>query len=168
MPVDRGERGRHTSNEEIIGMLVGTRTVAVVGASEDESKAANAIPRYLQEQGYRVLPVNPRGGQILGEHVYRSLSEIELPIDVVDVFRPPAEAKAVAQAAIDAGARALWFQPGTSTEEAAQLAVEAGLDVVTGLCMAATHASAGLSSPVAARHSDRAEQRGHRIREQLN
>ncbi|MGH2554642.1 MAG: CoA-binding protein [Actinomycetota bacterium] len=93
-----------------------TRTIAVVGASAHEAKAAHAVPRYLRQQGYRIIPVNPRGGEILGERVYRSLHEIDVPVDVVDVFRPPNEAEAVARDAVAIGAKVLWFQPGTHTE----------------------------------------------------
>jgi predicted CoA-binding protein len=132
------------SREDLLRIYEQTKTIAVVGASADENKPAHAIPAYLQSQGYRILPVNPRGGEIFGERVYRSLREIDVPVDVVDVFRPPAEAEEVAREAIATGARTLWFQPGTSTEEAVRLASEAGLTVVAGLCMGATHGALGL------------------------
>lgn len=121
-----------------------SKTIAVVGMSENRTKPAYAIPQYLQDQGYRILPVNPRGGEILGEPVFRSLDEIDLAIDVVDVFRPPTEAEGIARQAVAAGAKVLWFQPGTDAEEAVQLATEAGLVVVSGRCMGATHAQLGL------------------------
>ncbi len=120
------------------------KTIAVVGASTNEAKAAYAIPRYLQSQGYRILPVNPRGGEILGEPVYESLREIDIPVDVVDVFCPPAEAEAIAREAIAIGASVLWFQLGTHTSEAVRIATEAGLRVVTGRCMGDTHRELGL------------------------
>jgi uncharacterized protein len=121
-----------------------TKTIAVVGASADEHKAAHLIPSYLHSQGYRIIPVNPKGGQILGERVYPSLEEIEVPVDVVDVFRPPKEAEAIAREAVAIGADVLWFQPGTQTTEAIRLAADGGLAVVAGRCMGATHGELGL------------------------
>lgn len=135
---------RATTREELTAIFADTDTIAVVGASQDDRKAAHTIPRYLKDQGYRVLPVNPRGGDILGEQAYRTLEEVPGPVDVVDVFRPPAEAAGVARSAVAAGAKVLWFQPGTDTDEAVQLAVDAGLTVVAGQCMGSLHASLGL------------------------
>jgi predicted CoA-binding protein len=130
--------------EELLGIYRRARTIAVVGASADQAKEAHAIPSYLQSQGYRIIPVNPRGGQILGERAYPSLEEVEVAVDVVDVFRPPEEAEGVARDAIAVGAGVLWFQPGTHTEEAVRLARDAGLTVVAGRCMGETHAELGL------------------------
>ena len=119
-------------------------TIAVVGASADRAKPAHVIPAYLQSQGYRIVPVNPRGGELFGEKVFAGLDAVDVPIDVVDVFRPAREAEAVARDAVAAGARVLWFQPGTDTPEAVRLAQDAGLTVVAGLCMGATHGRLGL------------------------
>jgi hypothetical protein len=139
------ETGRAVrSTKDLIEIYRQTMTIAVVGASDNPDKPAHAIPAYLQEQGYRILPVNPRGGRLLGERAYTSLGEIGAPVDVVDVFRPPVEAEQVARDAIALGAKVLWFQPGTHTEEAVRLAVDAGLDVVINRCMGATHAQLGL------------------------
>ena len=102
------------------------------------------IPQYLQSQGYRIVPVNPRGGEVLGEHSYASLRDIDIPADVVDVFRPPAEAEGIARDAIPIGAKTLWFQPGTHTDEAVALAREAGLTAVAKRCMGVTHGWLGL------------------------
>lgn len=132
------------TQDELRQLYAQTRTIAVVGASGTESKPAYQIPDYLRSQGYRILPVNPRGGELYGQRVFRSTSEIEEPVDVVDVFRPPAEAAQVAEAAIGLGARVLWFQPGTESAEAVRLAEQAGLAVVTGRCMGETHARLGL------------------------
>jgi alkanesulfonate monooxygenase SsuD/methylene tetrahydromethanopterin reductase-like flavin-dependent oxidoreductase (luciferase family)/predicted CoA-binding protein len=131
------------SHDELRRIYRQTKTIAVVGASADEAKPAHAIPAYLQSQGYRILPVNPRGGKIFGEPVYRSLRDIDISVDVVDVFRPPAEAEDVAREAIAIGAKTLWFQPGTHTSEAVRRAAQAGLAVVWGICMGATHAALG-------------------------
>jgi uncharacterized protein len=136
---------RHLSTQELVGIYERIKTIAVVGASADGAKTANVIPSYLQSQGYQIIPVNPRGGEILGARVYKTLDDVDLPVDVVDVFRPPAEALAVARDAIAKGVGILWFQPGTHTDEAARLAADAGLTVVvTGRCMGALHAQLGL------------------------
>jgi predicted CoA-binding protein len=129
---------------ELLEIYRRARTIAVVGASASRGKAAHAIPAYLQSQGYRIVPVNPRGGEILGERAYPSLREVDLPVDVVEVFRPPEEAVAVARDAIAVGADVLWFQPGTHTEEAVRLARDAGLTVVAERCMGEMHGELGL------------------------
>ncbi|HEY3208313.1 MAG TPA: CoA-binding protein [Actinomycetota bacterium] len=132
------------SRQDLLRIYDETRTIAVVGASATGDKPGNEIPRYLQAQGYRIIPVNPRGGEIFGERVYHSLSEVSVPVDAVDVFRPPGEAEAVAREAIASGAKVLWFQPGTHTDDAVRLAREAGLTVVSGRCMGVTHGQLGL------------------------
>jgi uncharacterized protein len=132
------------SREQLLRIYAETRTIAVVGASGDPSKPAHRIPRYLQSQGYRILPVNPRGGQLLGEPVARSLAEVDGPVDVVDVFRPAEEAPRIAREAIEAGAKVLWLQVGIVSEEARQEAEAAGLTVVMDRCMGQTHAELGL------------------------
>jgi uncharacterized protein len=104
--------------ERLARTYAGTSTIAVVGASGDPSKPANSIPRYLQEQGYRVIPVNPRGGELFDEPVARSPSEVDGPVDVVDVFRPADEAPQIAREAVQVGARVLWLQLGIESEEA--------------------------------------------------
>lgn len=120
------------------------RTIAVVGASADPSKPAHTVPAYMQSQGYRILPVNPRGGEILGERVYRSLSEIDVPVDVVDVFRPADEAPDIARQAAAIHARVLWLQLGIVSDEARRIAEAAGLTVIMDRCIGATHAELGL------------------------
>jgi uncharacterized protein len=130
--------------EQLRRIYAETKTIAVVGASGDHSKPAHTIPRYLQRQGYRILPVNPRGGELLGEPVARSLSEVDGPVDVVDVFRPAEEAPAIAQQAIDIGAKVLWLQEGIESQEAKRIAEAAGLTVVMNRCMGETHAELGL------------------------
>ncbi len=130
--------------EQLLRIYAETRTIAVVGASADVSKAAHQVPRYLQRQGYRIVPVNPRGGELFGEPVFRSLAEVDMPVDVVDVFRPAQEAPEIARQAIAIGAKALWLQLGIVSEEARQVAEAAGLTVVMNRCMGATHALLGL------------------------
>jgi predicted CoA-binding protein len=120
------------------------KTIAVVGASMHDYKPSHRIPAYLQQQGYRIVPVNPRGGELFGEHVYRSLEELDMPVDAVEVFRPPAEAAEVARRAPATGAKVLWFQPGTHTATAAAIASQAGMTVVVDRCMEPEHRRLGL------------------------
>jgi uncharacterized protein len=130
--------------EQLARIYAQTKTIAVVGISTDPFKPAQRIPKYLQEQGYRIRPVNPRGGSILGEPVARSLSEVDGPVDVVDVFRPAEEAPNVARQAVDIGAKMLWLQEGIESQEAKRIAEAAGLTVVMNRCMGETHAELGL------------------------
>ena len=130
--------------ERLLRIFAETKTIAVVGASGDPAKPAHEIPRYLQQQGYRILPVSPRGGELLGEPVARSLAEAEGPVDVVEVFRPAAEAPQVAREAVKVGAKVLWLQLGIESEEARQIAEAAGLTVVMDRCMGETHGALGL------------------------
>lgn len=132
------------SSEELLRIYAETRTIAVVGASTDPNKSAHEIPRYLKGQGFRIVPVTPRGGEILGEKAYGSLSDVDVPIDVVDVFRPPDEGAGIAREAVVRGAKVLWFQDGTGSEEGAAIAREAGLTVVMNRCMGSTHGRLGL------------------------
>ena len=108
--------------EQLLRIYAESRTIAVVGASADEMKAAHQIPRYLQAQGERIVPVNPRGGQLFGERVFSSLAEVDVPIDVVDVLGPASEAPLIARQAIALGAKVLWLQLGIASEEARQIA----------------------------------------------
>ena len=121
-----------------------TATIAVVGASQDPSKPSHSIPAYLQSQGYRILPVSPRGGEIFGERVHASLEEIDDEVDVVDVFRPAEEAPEIARQAVAIGAKVLWLQSGISSDEARDIAVGGGLQVVMDACMGQTHGRLGL------------------------
>ena len=132
------------SDDELRQIYAETKTIAVVGASNDESKAGFRIPNYLQSEGYKVIPVNPRGGEILGQPAFMSLSEIDVQVDVVDVFRPSEEAPQIARDAVAIGAKVLWLQSGIESDEAAKIANEGGLKVVMNTCMGATHARLGL------------------------
>lgn len=130
--------------EQLTRIYAETKTIAVVGISRYPFKPSQRIPKYLQEQGYRIRPVNPRGGSVLGEPVARSLAEVDGPVDVVDVFRPADEAPKLARQAIDIGAKVLWLQEGIESQEAKRIAEAAGLTVVMNRCMGETHAELGL------------------------
>jgi uncharacterized protein len=130
--------------EQLARIYAETKTIAVVGISRYPFKPSQRVPKYLQEQGYRIRPVNPRGGSVLGEPVARSLAEVDGPVDVVDVFRPAEEAPQLARQAIDIGAKVLWLQEGIESQEAKRIAEAAGLTVVMNRCMGETHAELGL------------------------
>jgi uncharacterized protein len=115
------------------------RTIAMVGLSPNRLRPSFFVAQYLQYRGYRVIPVNPAATEILGETVYPSLLDIPFNVDVVDVFRAPSAAPAIADEAIKIGARALWMQFGVISPEAAERAAAAGLDVVMDKCMKIEH-----------------------------
>lgn len=136
--------GIQASIEEIRRIYDETRTIAVVGASGSANRAAHNVPVYLQSQGYRIVPVNPTREQLYGEECHRSLADVTEPVDVVDVFRPAAETPEIARTAVAIGAKVLWLQLGIVSAEAAEIAHEAGLQVVMDRCMGAMHAKLGL------------------------
>jgi len=111
------------------------RTIAVVGASNDIEKPAGYVPAYLQQHGYRIIPVNPTENEVLGEKTYPSLASVREPVEVVDVFRHSEDVPPVVEDAIRVGAKAVWMQLRIVNEEAAQRAREAGLEVVMDRCM---------------------------------
>ena len=132
------------SDDELKQIYADTKTIAVVGASNDPKKAGHNIPAYLQTQGYKIIPVNPKGGEMFGETVRTSLADIDEPIDVVDVFRPSEETPQIAREAVAAGAKVLWLQTGIQSDEAEKIARDGGLTVVMNTCMGATHRRLGL------------------------
>ena len=117
-------------------ILASVKTIAMVGASADKTKFSYGVLRQLSEIGYDILPVNPnpRVTDIRGLKVYRSLEEIEKPVDMVDVFRPSEELYGMAEKAIAIGAKVLWGQIGVYDDRAAKLAEDAGLQVVMNRC----------------------------------
>jgi predicted CoA-binding protein len=117
-------------------ILASSRSFAFVGASANASRPSYFAMKYLLSKGYRILPVNPgeAGNRIQGQKVYASLAEIDVPVDVVDIFRGPQAALDIAGEAIDIGAKVLWMQLGVCNDEAAKLAESAGLKVVMNRC----------------------------------
>ena len=111
-------------------------TIAVVGASRDPNKAGGSVPAGLQQRGFRIIPINPFADQLFGERVYRSLSEVPVKIDIVDVFRPATDAPEIARQAVAAGAKALWLQLDIRSEEARRIAEVAGMDYIEDECTA--------------------------------
>jgi len=125
--------------EEIEGILKEGRSVAVVGLSPKPDRPSYGVARYLQAQGYRIIPVNPNTQEILGEKAYPTLLSIPEKVDIVDIFRRPEEVPPVVEEAISIGARVVWMQEGVVHEGAAQRAREAGLKVVMDRCMKKEH-----------------------------
>lgn len=116
--------------------ILGTyRVIAVVGISANESRPSFFAAKYMQEHGYRIIPVNPRYEAVLGERCYASLTDIPEPVDIVDVFRRTEDVLPIAREAVQIGARCLWQQLGVNNEEAARLAVDNGLDSVVDRCV---------------------------------
>jgi predicted CoA-binding protein len=115
------------------------RTVAVVGISADQERPSHRIARYLKEHGYRVIPVNPREKEVLGERCYPDLCSIPEPIEIVEVFRRSRFVPRVVAEAIYAGAKVVWMQEGIVHEAAARRAREAGMEVVMDRCMMNEH-----------------------------
>lgn len=125
----------------VIRRILGTaRTIAVVGLSSNVLRPSHFVAFYLQRHVYRVVPVNPREVDVLGETSYPSLADVPFPIDVVDVFRVSSAVPGIARQAVEIGAKALWMQFGVISLEGAEIAERAGLDVVVDRCMKVEHA----------------------------
>jgi predicted CoA-binding protein len=116
-------------------LLRGAHTLAVVGLSADWFRPSFFAAKYMQEHGYRIVPVNPKHPEILGEKSYPDLRSIPFPVDLVDVFRKPADCVPIARDAVAIGAKILWLQIGVINEEAKKIAEDAGLDVVMDRCV---------------------------------
>jgi predicted CoA-binding protein len=127
------------SDRAIRQILETAKTIAVVGLSDKPDRESYKVAKYLQEHGYRIIPVNPTIDQVLGEKSYASVADIPEKLDVVDVFRKPEAVVPIAQEAIDAGAGTLWLQLGVVNEEAADKAEVAGMKVVMDRCMKVEH-----------------------------
>jgi len=120
-------------------LLAQSRTIAVVGLSQHWHRPSFFAAKYLQEHGYRIVPVNPTCDEVLGEKSYPTIAAIPDPVDVVDCFRKPVEMPALAREAVAKGAKVLWMQLGIRSAEAAAIADAAGLDVVMDRCMKIEH-----------------------------
>lgn len=124
-------------DRELRALLRDARTIAVVGSSSKPDRASFQVAAYLQDHGYRIIPVNPNETEVLGERVFPSLAELPpgTGVDVVDVFRRSEHTPEIARQAVAIGAKTLWLQEGVVNEEAAAIASEAGLDVIMGVCI---------------------------------
>jgi uncharacterized protein len=125
--------------DQITDILKGSKTIAVVGLSDDPSRPSHGVSEYMQSHGYRIIPVHPTAETVLGEKVYRNLSEIPGKIDIVDVFRRPDAVPAIVDEVIALKLPVLWLQETVVHEEAAQKARKAGIKVVMDLCILKEH-----------------------------
>lgn len=127
----------HTDDE--IRQILSLKNVAVVGMSKNAEKAAHYVPKYLQSQGYNIVPVNPTADEILERKCYPSLQEVDQQIDIVDVFRPSDQVVPVVQEAIKKKPKVIWLQEGIHNPEAEDLARKAGIKIIFNRCMLAEH-----------------------------
>jgi len=121
--------------QRIEAILSGSKTVAVVGISDKPDRPSYSVAKYLQERGYRVIPVNPFVTEVLGEKAYKSLSEIPERVDLVDVFRKSAEVPPIAEEAVRIGARFFWMQEGVESDRAREILDTAGIPCVMDRCV---------------------------------
>jgi len=116
-----------------------SKTIAVVGASANPKRPSHDVARYLLSQGFRIIPVNPALKELFGEKSYPDLQSIPEPVDVVDIFRNPDAVPEIVEQAIAKKAKVVWMQPGAENMQAAERAMEAGLEVIMGVCMMREH-----------------------------
>ena len=131
------------SDKQIIDIL-SMRTIAVIGMSKHSSKAAHYVPKYLLDNGYDITPVNPTADKILDIRCYDSVSEIDGPVDIIDVFRPSDQISSIIQDCIEKKPKVIWLQEGIHDFESEELAREFGILVVFNRCMLAEHQRLGL------------------------
>jgi hypothetical protein len=136
------------SDAELRSILGDARTIAVVGLSSRPDRPSHDVAAYLQQHGYRIVPVNPNETEVLGERAYASLADIppEIEIDVVDVFRRAEDTPPIARAAVERGAKVLWLQDGIVNEEAQRIGEAAGMTVIMGVCIKRTDERLGRAS----------------------
>jgi len=127
------------NDPESIARMLEARIIAVVGLSSDPSRASHSVSRYMQSNGYRIIPINPNETSVLGEKAYPLLENVPEKIDLVDIYRRSEEAGRHVDEAIRIGARGVWLQEGVVDEDAARRALEAGLDVAMDRCILKEH-----------------------------
>src|ERR1044072_2893619 len=138
--ISNGEQKVEINSDKVISNILGeAKTIAVVRISSDPSLPSYSVSRYMQENGYRIIPVNPNETSVLGEKAYASLDDVSEKIDLVDIFRRSDEAGQHVDEAIRIGARGVWLQAGVIDEAAARRALDAGLQVVMDRCILKEH-----------------------------
>jgi uncharacterized protein len=123
------------TDQEIVDLFRNSKTIAVVGLSNNPMRASLGVSRFLQRQGYRIIPVNPNESEVLGERAYPTIKEVPDPVDIVNVFRRPARVPEVVEAMVGRSIRCLWMQEGVVNDEAAAQAEAAGIPVVMDRCI---------------------------------
>jgi len=130
----------NANKQEIKEIFESVKTIAILGLSPNETKDSHKVAKYLQEQGFKIIPIYPKEETILGEKVYRSLLEIPFDVDMVDIFRKPAALDPIADACIEKGnIKVFWAQKGIVNNKAAQKAKDAGMKVVQNMCSMVEH-----------------------------
>ena len=137
------QRDVYQNAKVIRDLLANAKTIAIVGLSTEKTKASNMVASYLQDEGYRVIPVNPRATEILGEKCYPDLKSIPDKVDIVDIFRPASEVAAIVDEAIEIEAKAVWMQLRIIDLAAAKRAQAAGLSAVVDKCLKMEHGRFG-------------------------
>jgi len=127
------------SNEDLRQLFATTKTIAVVGLSSDPGRPSHQIAAYLKRRGFKIIPVNPKETEVLGEKAYPKLEDVPEKIDIVNVFRRSVDVPPVANAAIEIGARCLWLQMGIEHPESESKARAAGLQVLSNSCIMVVH-----------------------------
>lgn len=136
-------QGPPVSDTELQSILEETKTIAIVGLSDNPMRPSHGVGRYLHDVGYKVIPVNPTIKEVFGVKAYPDLASLKqagIQVDLVDVFRDPAHVVPIAQDAVKLGAKSIWFQEGVVNQEAAGVARKGGLAVVMDRCMMKDHA----------------------------
>ena len=129
----------HALPKKIEEILTSNKTIAIVGLSPNEDRASNRVAKYLQNQGYKIIPVNPQHSEVLGLKSYANIGDIPEDIDVVDIFRKPSAVPEIVDDAIKKGVKVVWMQEGIIHNESAKKALEAGKKVVMNKCMMKEH-----------------------------
>lgn len=137
------QRARYQDTRIIRKLLAEAKTIAVVGLSTEKTKASNMVASYLQDEGYRIVPVHPKAEEILGEKCYPSVSAIPFPVDIVDVFRPAGELPGIVAEAKANGAKAVWMQLRIVNFEAAEQAITGGMHAIVDKCIKMEHGRYG-------------------------
>lgn len=126
-------------NSEIITIIKESKTIAIVGASRYQEKAAHEVPKYLQSQGYKIIPVNPFASKILGVKAVDELGEIKEPVDIIDIFRPSEETPKIVAEAVKLQPKLIWLQWGIKNDEAKRVAEEHNIPLVMDRCLMMEH-----------------------------
>jgi predicted CoA-binding protein len=133
------ERATLSESDLITQILNSSKTIAVVGLSDNPLRASHHVAEYLKSVGYQIVPVNPNVTEVLGEKSYERLQDVPVPVDIVDIFRRPEFVPGIVDAAVQVGARCVWMQEGVLHGQAAERARAAGLLVIMNLCMFKEH-----------------------------
>ena len=128
-----------TEDREIKKILEETKTIAVIGLSPKPERASNSVGKYLKDNGYKIIPIRPAQKEILGEKAYKNLGDVEIAVDMVDVFRSSDQVMPHAVEAIENGAKVFWMQLGIENSEAAKLLIDAGINVIMNRCTKIEH-----------------------------